>query len=162
MSGPSVFRVALMLAALCGAMPAAAQAPTPLPRPDRPQIQPPRPRPPEPPRPPRPQPPRPQPPRPPEPPRPPRPPVPPPVVRGTAILYSGPGWSGRYLTVRQNIPDLRRYGFEDRAVSLRTIGRWEICSERNYRGRCITVMGDQRLFGTGVRGRVSSIRYRGR
>lgn len=131
------------------------------PRPDRPQIQPPRPGGPQiqPPRPGRPeiQPPRPRPPR----PRPPRPPV---VVNpgfSTATLYSGQHWRGHYLTVRHAISDLRQYGFDNRAVSLRGAGRWQICSKAHYRGNCITVRGSESYFGK-LSGKVSSIRYLGR
>ena len=122
------------------------------PRPGGPQIQPPRPsepvivkpRPPrpeiQPPRPPRPQPPRPIRPR-------------PPVVNpgwgqyhpgwayGYAVLYSGRYYSGHYMTVRQSIPDLSRYGFNDRADSLHARGRWQICSKTRSRGACATVRG---------------------
>lgn len=106
------------------------------------------------------QPPRPQPPRP-QPPRPPRPPV---VVNpgwSTAVLYSGPRWQGHYLTVRHAIPDLRHYGFDNRAASLRATGRWQLCSRTRYRGHCITVHGNRRALGR-VIGEVSSIRFLGR
>ena len=127
------------------------------PRPGRPEIQPPRPGRPEiqPPRPPRPQPPRP--PR----PQPPRPPV---IVNpglSVATLYSGRNWRGNHLTVRRAISDLRQFGFNDRAVSLRGTGRWQLCSKTNFRGRCVTVRGSQSHLG-GVAGEVSSIRYLGR
>ena len=132
-------------------------------RPPRPEIQPPRPPRPEiqPPRPPRPQPPR---------PIRPRPPV---VVNpgwgqhhpgwayGRAVLYSGRYYSGHYMTVRQNIPDLSRYGFNDRADSLHARGRWQICSKTRYRGVCVTVRGSDPHLGR-LTGRVSSIRYVGR
>jgi hypothetical protein len=129
--------------------------PVPLPRPERPSIQPPRP-----PRPPVIQPPRPRPPRP-IPPRPPRPPV---IVNpgfGAAMLFSRTGYRGNYLTVRRGIPDLRRYGFNDRAASLRGNGRWQVCARTNYRGPCMTVRAPRSSFGR-LNGNVSSIRYLGR
>jgi hypothetical protein len=144
----------------------APERPVPLPQPvpDRPVIQPPRPQPPrpQPPRPPRPeiQPPRPIPPRP-IPPRPPRPPV---VVNpgfGAGILYARTGYRGNYLTVRRSIPDLRRYGFNDRGASLRGRGRWQVCARTNYRGPCITVRAPEPSFGR-LNGEISSIRYLGR
>lgn len=149
-------------------------------RPGGPQIQPPRPGGPQI-QPPRPQPPRPVKPRPPKPikPRPPRPigPRPPvhhrPVVvhhvwnqynpgwaYGHAVLYSGAHYSGDYITVRHNIPDLRQYGFNDRADSLHARGRWQICSKTRYRGRCATVQGSDPYLGK-LTGEVSSIRYIG-
>ena len=149
---------------------ALAQTPVQPARPGEPQIQPPRPV--EPvivrPRPPRPeiQPPRPQPPRPIQP----RPPITvnpgwghlnPGWAYGRAVLYSSTYFSGNFLTVRHNIPDLRRYGFNDRADSLHARGRWQICSETHYRGRCATVRGSDPYLGR-LTGRVSSIRYIGR
>ena len=139
--------------------------------PTRPQIQPTRPQPPSPViQPPRPQPPRPviQPPRPPHPIRP-RPPIivipvwnylNPGWAYGRAVLYSGAHYSGHYLTVRHNIPDLRQYGFNDRADSLHARGRWQICSKTRYRGRCATVRGSDPYLGR-LTGEVSSIRYLG-
>lgn len=137
--------------------PAAARpVPLPQPVPDRPVIQPPRPIPP------RPVLPGPRPPRPPRPVLPgPRPPV---VVNpgfGVAILYSRTGYRGNYLTVRRGIPDLRRYGFNDRAASLRGRGRWQLCARTGYRGPCVTVRAPRSSFG-GLNGNVSSIRYLGR
>lgn len=143
------------------------------PRPGRPQIQPPRPvspvivkpRPPrpeiQPPRPPRPQPPR---------PIRPRPPITinpgwghhnPGWAYGRAVLFSGSYYSGHFMTVRHNIADLRQFGFNDRADSLHARGRWQICSETHYRGRCATVRGSDPYLGR-LTGRVSSIRYIGR
>jgi hypothetical protein len=142
-------------------------------RPGRPQIQPVRPGGPQI-QPPRPQPPRPVKPRPPKPPRP-RPPVHhhrPVVVHhvwnhyhpawayGHAVLYSGNHYSGQALTIRHNIPDLGRYGFGDRANSIHTRGRWQICNKTSYRGGCVTVRGSDPYLGR-LSDRVSSIRYLG-
>jgi hypothetical protein len=142
-------------------------------RPGGPQIQPPRPVKPVPPKPVKPIPPRPVKPVPPKPVKP-RPPVHhhrPVVVHhhhqpvyhhgyGVAVLYSAPRFNGHYLTVRHSIPDLRRYGFNDRAYSLRASGRWQVCTQPYYHGHCDTERGDQRSFGN-LAGRVSSIRYIG-
>ena len=140
------------------------------PRPPRPVIQPPRPPHPVQPIIVQPRPPRPviQPPRPPHPIRP-RPPIivipvwnyhNPGWAYGRAVLYSGAHYSGNYLTVRHNIPDLRQYGFNDRADSLHARGRWQICSKTRYRGRCATVRGSDPYLGR-LTGEVSSIRYLG-
>jgi hypothetical protein len=79
----------------------------------------------------------------------------------TATLYSGQHWRGRHLTVRHAIDDLKRYGFDNHAASLRGTGRWQLCPKAHYRGRCITVHGSQSNLGR-VAGKVSSIRYLGR
>jgi hypothetical protein len=140
-------------------------------RPGGPQIQPPRPQPPKPvkPRPPI-QPPRPRPPKPVKP----RPPQynyeynwrhhyrPPHYVGwNQAILFTSYYGGGQYMTVRHNIPDLRRYGYGDRTRSLYATGRWMVCSKTNYRGTCRTYRGRQGSLGS-LNGRVSSIRFVGR
>lgn len=150
-------------------------------KPGGPQIQPPRPVKPTPvrPRPPI-QPPRPvkpKPPRPPKPIRPPRP-IPPRPVRpvrpivinwgyhhpgwayGHAVLFSGNHYGGHYITIRQNVTDLRHYGFNDRAQSMHARGRWQVCTKVNYRGRCHTVRGSDPLLGR-LNGNVTSLRYLG-
>lgn len=158
---------AMMISPLAGAQTTQPVRPTVQPVPGGPQIQPPRPGGPQiqPPRPGRPeiQPPRPPRPQPPRPPRP-RPPHPPVIVNpglSVATLYSGSHWRGNHLTVRHAIANLQHYGFNDRAVSLRGTGRWQLCSDANYRGKCVVVRGSQPNIGR-IAHRVSSIRYLGR
>jgi len=134
-------------------------------RPGQPSIQPPKPGRPEI------QPPRPQPPKPVRPPRPPqydheynwthhyRPPHH--VGWNQAMLFTGHYGGGHYMTIRHNIPDLRRYGFNDRTRSLYATGRWMVCSKTYYHGTCRTYRGRQGSLGS-LNGRVSSIRYIGR
>ncbi|MBQ1541330.1 MAG: beta/gamma crystallin family protein [Caulobacteraceae bacterium] len=153
---------------------AGAQAPETKPAPQGPggpQIQPPKPQPPRP-QPPRPQPPRPQPPRPkPPPPRPPAP-RPPPYPPGhhhrpphgpaSLTLYSDLGWRGRALRVSHSIPNLAATPMNDRALSIHVRGgRWELCRDANYRGRCVFVtssVSDLRRLGLGHS--ISSVRRR--
>jgi len=140
-------------------------------QPGRPEIQPPRPIPPRPIQPPRPV--KPKPPKPirPIPPRPvhPRPPITvnpgwgvhhPGWAYGRAVLFSGNYYGGHYITIRQNVTDLRRYGFNDRAQSMHARGRWLVCTKVNYRGRCHTVRGSDPLLGR-LNGNVTSLRYLG-
>jgi len=137
-------------------------------KPGGPSIQPPRP---QPPKPVKPTPPRPiQPPRP-EPPRPPqhnyeyswrhhyRPPHY--VGWNQAMLFTGYYGGGHYVTIRHNVPDLRRYGFNDRTRSLYATGRWMVCSKTYYHGTCRTYSGRQGSLGS-MSGRVTSIRFIGR
>jgi hypothetical protein len=52
-------------------------------------------------------------------------------------LYEGRQYRGRTLTLEQNVGDLGRAGFDDRASSaIVSGGTWEVCTEYNYRGRC--------------------------
>jgi hypothetical protein len=78
-----------------------------------------------------------------------------------AMLFTGYYGGGSYLTVRHNIPDLRRYGFDGRTYALYATGRWMVCSKINYRGTCRTYRGRQGSLGS-LNGRVSSIRFVGR
>ena len=146
--------------------------PTIQPVPGGPQIQPPRPVKPKPPTPPRPiQPPRPVKPKPPRPPHPvrPRPPITvnpgwgihhPGWAYGHAVLFSGNHYNGHHIIIRQNVTDLRRYGFNDRAQSMHARGRWLVCTKVNYRGRCHTIRGSDPLLGR-INGNVTSLRYLG-
>ncbi|MGL4229909.1 MAG: beta/gamma crystallin-related protein [Casimicrobium sp.] len=52
-------------------------------------------------------------------------------------LYEGRQYRGRTLTLDQNVGDLGRAGFDDRASSaIVSGGTWEVCTEYNFRGRC--------------------------
>lgn len=57
-----------------------------------------------------------------------------------AILYEGPGFSGRSLVIDRNVVrDLDRTRFNDRARSLRVeSGYWIFCSDANFEGDCRT------------------------
>jgi len=79
---------------------------------------------------------------------------------GRAVLFSGNYYGGRYITIRQNVTDLRRYGFNDRAQSMHARGRWQVCTKVNYRGRCHVVRGSDPLLGR-LNGNVTSLRYLG-
>lgn len=116
-----------------------------------PQIQPPRPKPPRPPRP--------QPPRPPLPPR----PILPPVAHQRLTLYPALLAIGRPHMFTSSARNLQSYGANDWALSLVAVGRWQVCSDANYRGKCRTVTGrvpNLTLYGLGRQ--ISSVRYLGR
>lgn len=57
-----------------------------------------------------------------------------------AILYSGPGMSGRTFEIdRDVVRNLDRVGFNDRASSLTILeGYWIFCSDANFEGDCRT------------------------
>lgn len=59
----------------------------------------------------------------------------------SAILYDGPNFQGRQTTIygmATNLPS----DFNDRAMSGRFQGRWRICEDSDFRGRCQDVSGD--------------------
>lgn len=52
-------------------------------------------------------------------------------------LYEGRQYRGRTVSIEQNVGDLARIGFDDRASSaIVSGGTWEVCTEYNFRGRC--------------------------
>ena len=56
------------------------------------------------------------------------------------ILFERPDFRGRSREVSGTEDEIS--DFNDRAQSLRAIGRWEICEHKGFRGQCITVSGD--------------------
>lgn len=60
---------------------------------------------------------------------------------GDAIeLYENDDYDGRHLGSNGSQPDLSHLGFNDRASSvIIRSGRWELCTDADYRGRCITL-----------------------
>ncbi|MBK6405912.1 MAG: hypothetical protein IPN03_18115 [Holophagales bacterium] len=63
--------------------------------------------------------------------------------RDEAILYEQSGFRGRSVTVTGEASNLRDRGFNDRAMSIRIRGTWQLCSDANYRGQCVSIRGDQ-------------------
>ena len=60
------------------------------------------------------------------------------------ILYDQFSQRGRSVRVRDEIANLERLGFNDRALSLEVRGydRWLVCEDANFRGRCEEVSGE--------------------
>ena len=89
----------------------------------------------------------------------PGPPAPP---RGGIELYAEPNFAGRNLLLQRDTPNLREVDFNDRigALVINT-GRWELCTDSGYRGRC-TVLGPGRYPQLGdLSGKISSLRLLG-
>lgn len=79
------------------------------------------------------------------------------------ILYETDGFGGRSVRFRDSIPNLGFQNLNDATRSLRTRGRWVVCEDANYEGRCRTVEGE--LFSLdqiGMANRISSVRPAGR
>lgn len=52
-------------------------------------------------------------------------------------LYERDDFAGRSVTIEKRVQNLERFGFKDRASSAEVAnGRWEVCDEERYRGRC--------------------------
>ena len=62
---------------------------------------------------------------------------------GEIILYDGFSQTGRAVRIEDEIGNLEQLGFNDRAQSLevRGHGRWLVCEDSQYRGRCEEVSG---------------------
>ena len=76
-------------------------------------------------------------------------------------LYSQESFRGRPFTADQNVHNLDRTGFNDRASSaIVDRGSWEVCEDSDFRGRCVVLRRGQypSLGSMGLGNRVSSIR----
>jgi hypothetical protein len=81
-------------------------------------------------------------------------------VRGGLQLYSRTGFAGDQRTITSEIPDLRRLGFNDAAMSLRLSPgtAWEVCVDADY-VNCVVVNADWTdLRDVNMRSRISSVR----
>ncbi|MES2299829.1 MAG: beta/gamma crystallin family protein [Pseudomonadota bacterium] len=76
-------------------------------------------------------------------------------------LYEHEGWRGRAVSANEAVPDLSRYGFNDRASSVVVEhGQWEVCEDADFRGRCMVLRHGsyESLRGMGMNNRISSMR----
>ena len=63
---------------------------------------------------------------------------------GAVELYDRPNFRGRQLVVDENVRNLRRQDFDDRASSMIVhSGTWQVCSEPRFEGRCQVVRPGQ-------------------
>lgn len=76
-------------------------------------------------------------------------------------FYENERYGGRSFTTDREVGDLNRFGFNNRASSLVVNqGRWEVCENAGYAGRCVVVSRGnyESLSGMGMSGRISSVR----
>jgi Beta/Gamma crystallin len=85
---------------------------------------------------------------------------PPPPVRMQIVLFEGPNFTGRSITLDDARPSLG--SFNNRAQSLQVVGgRWELCDGPRYGGRCATVVNSVRsLSELRLDRRIQSVRPR--
>lgn len=75
-----------------------------------------------------------------------------------ATLYELPNFQGRRIEIFAAGTNLARSGFNDIAQSARFQGRWRVCEDSQFRGRCQDVSGDVAdLNAIGLAGRISSL-----
>jgi len=80
-------------------------------------------------------------------------------------FYDQEGFRGRAFTANGTVVNFDRTGFNDRASSMIIDGgRWEICEDAGFHGRCVIVRRGQypSLNSIGMGNRISSIRPAGR
>ena len=79
-------------------------------------------------------------------------------------LYERENFEGRAYTAQQQVENLQRYGFNDRASSVMVAGqpwqRWEVCEDMRFGGRCAILRpgGYPSLTAMGLDNRISSVR----
>lgn len=76
-------------------------------------------------------------------------------------FYQNDNFQGPTFTTERPVPDLQRFGFNDRASSVVVKGNsWEVCDNVNFGGRCVIMRPGNypNLNGTGLNDRVSSVR----
>jgi hypothetical protein len=57
-------------------------------------------------------------------------------------LYDLPNYQGASRSYDRSVDNRADLGLNDRAQSARVAGRWQICQDANFRGRCTEVSGD--------------------
>jgi uncharacterized protein YcfJ len=80
---------------------------------------------------------------------------------GQITFYENDAFQGRSFNATSDIPNFRRYGFNDRASSVVVLGdRWEACEDPEFGGRCIFLRPGRypNLASMGMNDRVSSVR----
>jgi uncharacterized protein YcfJ len=80
-------------------------------------------------------------------------------------FYAGENFRGPSFTADRSIGNFERFGFNDRAASVVVQGgRWEVCEDARFSGRCVLLRAGQypSLASIGLDHRVSSVRPAGR
>jgi len=82
------------------------------------------------------------------------------VFAGEITLYEGENFQGRNLTLRNDMRDLDRTVFNDRAQSVVIRdGVWEVCADAAFHGHCATLQpGEYPVLEGGLDRRISSVR----
>jgi len=80
-------------------------------------------------------------------------------------FYEREGFEGRSFTTEEQVGNMERYGFNDRASSIVVVhDRWEVCEDVRFGGRCVILPPGRypSLAEMGLNNRVSSVRSVGR
>ena len=89
--------------------------------------------------------------------------LPPPTTLGRIVMYDGPNYTGRAVTIDRSVRNFANIGFDKRAQSAIVYdGDWELCGDSQFSGRCAVFHpGHYAYLGGGLAGDVSSARPAG-
>lgn len=78
----------------------------------------------------------------------------------TLVLFQEPGFRGRSFSTQREVRNLADVGFNDMTASIRLSGggRWQVCTDKNFRGQCLIVSRDTAELATNFFHQISSIR----
>ena len=78
---------------------------------------------------------------------------------GEMTLFQDSDFRGRAVTLRSDVGDLSRMGFNDKASSIIVrSGSWEVCKDANYRGSCRVLRQGYYSSLPGMNDAISSVR----
>ena len=78
--------------------------------------------------------------------------------RSSIVVYENSNFRGASREFTSEDRNLGRTPFNDRISSMRVQGRWEVCTDAEFRGRCRIVDGDVRYLDGGFNDNISSLR----
>ncbi|MFN3877805.1 MAG: beta/gamma crystallin-related protein [Brevundimonas sp.] len=78
--------------------------------------------------------------------------------RSSITVYENSNFRGASREFTSEDRNLGRTPFNDRISSVRVQGRWEVCTDAEFRGRCRVVEGDVRNLSSGFNDSISSMR----
>lgn len=78
--------------------------------------------------------------------------------RSSIVVYENSNFRGASREFTSEDRNLGRTPFNDRISSVRVQGRWEVCTDAEFRGRCRIVEGDIRNLIGGFNDSISSLR----
>ena len=78
------------------------------------------------------------------------------------MLFSRTNYRGRGLYLYMSEPNLRRWGFNNDAQSVRISGHWKLCTKSYYQGHCEYVRYSRpTLHHMGLNRKITSVQFLG-
>jgi len=82
--------------------------------------------------------------------------------RSSITVFTDSNYRGASREFTEEDRNLGRTSFNDRISSIRVRGRWEVCTDAEFRGRCRIIDSDVRNLSGGFNDSISSVRPVGR